>query len=621
MVNASLATTRTHVRAAVAAPPHVLASARASFEFGHFDAIYDMGTRHLLGRVPGRPRNVDEALRFLAPSASGGGWGRRVRQVMCTVGLCVCVCARLNLGRRGERGGGGGVLSTAFDAPSSDQAPASKKQDGDLIPRGSPLSFLPQGFDAVLAKAPVQALLLYLEGSELGFEVAASNAAYLLDFRHVDQATAAAGLLLLPDPDQQPQVPALPAALSPASPSEASASGAASAAAGATFGYGSSAAGGGGGAGSLSLGAKFGQWLSGGWLGRRAAIWTSPLGGSATTTSGGGGGAAGEAAAASRLVDDASALWALHFHRRAAESGSPEAFVAVGDAHFYGRGVDSLAPAGGGGQPNYEAALWWYSKAATAGVAQGAFALGHMYERGLGCVASEARAERHYAFAAELLDAEKARREASGRVGFAAGGVGGAGRGGGANVVLNFVCCSCVCAHNDAFAVLLYGALYAGFFFSSSLAGKHVARAQSTRVGPQIMTAQGGSGSALCGPRRCCGRRLGRSGGGGYCARTASTSSSPRASFEEAILSQCPARDPGRARFQCRCALVVNCRAVWYSSIGPSLRKELSWYKYGPTEPKNRSPDLPVSAPRLPPAAPPSLQYGAIYTREAAARR
>ena len=47
---------------------------QAAFRFGHFDAIHALGERHLNGRVPGRPRDPREALRFLAPSAMGGDW-------------------------------------------------------------------------------------------------------------------------------------------------------------------------------------------------------------------------------------------------------------------------------------------------------------------------------------------------------------------------------------------------------------------------------------------------------------------------------------------------------------------------------------------------------------------
>lgn len=78
-----------------------------------------MGTRHYLGRVPGRPRHVQEALKFLAPAAEGGEWGRRVRE----------------------------------------------------------------GFDAFLRGAPGASFLLFAEASEMGYEVAQSNAAYLLDQR------------------------------------------------------------------------------------------------------------------------------------------------------------------------------------------------------------------------------------------------------------------------------------------------------------------------------------------------------------------------------------------------------------------------------------------------------
>jgi hypothetical protein len=132
----------------------------------------------------------------------------------------------------------------------------------------------------------------------------------------------------------------------------------------------------------------------------------------------------------------AARLWSLHFHQRAAAQGNHESFVAVGDAYFYGTGVDGPpgrgtaavlssggvrsggsssrgggdGSGGGGGStesatdascavpaaPNYEGALWWYSRAAAANVAKGAYSLGYMYERGLGAPASEARAERHY---------------------------------------------------------------------------------------------------------------------------------------------------------------------------------------------------------------------------------
>ena len=52
--------------------------------------------------------------------------------------------------------------------------------------------------------------------------------------------------------------------------------------------------------------------------------------------------------------------------------------------------------------PDHRAAMWWYSKAATAGIAKGAHNLGYMYERGLGAPQSWSRAERHYRKAAEL---------------------------------------------------------------------------------------------------------------------------------------------------------------------------------------------------------------------------
>ena len=81
--------------------------------------LSEMGTRHYLGRVPGRARHVHEALRFLAPSAGGGPWGRLVRDA----------------------------------------------------------------FDAFLNGRPTASLLLYAEASEMGYEVAQSNAAYLLDQR------------------------------------------------------------------------------------------------------------------------------------------------------------------------------------------------------------------------------------------------------------------------------------------------------------------------------------------------------------------------------------------------------------------------------------------------------
>jgi len=143
------------------------------------------------------------------------------------------------------------------------------------------------------------------------------------------------------------------------------------------------------------------------------------------------------AGSASNDLGVLSRLWSLHFHQRSAAQGNHESFVAVGDAYFYGCGVDG-APASsnprssrssssstgssssrgsGNGEgtkaivstraapiaPNYEGALWWYSKAATAKVAKGAYSLGYMYERGLGAPASEARAERHYEKVREIL--------------------------------------------------------------------------------------------------------------------------------------------------------------------------------------------------------------------------
>ena len=67
--------------------------------------------------------------------------------------------------------------------------------------------------------------------------------------------------------------------------------------------------------------------------------------------------------------------------------------------------------------PDYEGALWWYSKAAQAGVPRGAYNLGYMYERGLGAPASEVRAERHYRRAAELLANRAAERRERNRRG------------------------------------------------------------------------------------------------------------------------------------------------------------------------------------------------------------
>lgn len=47
---------------------------KAAFQFGHFDAIFELGNRHLNGQMPNKPRDVTEALRFLTPSATGGDW-------------------------------------------------------------------------------------------------------------------------------------------------------------------------------------------------------------------------------------------------------------------------------------------------------------------------------------------------------------------------------------------------------------------------------------------------------------------------------------------------------------------------------------------------------------------
>lgn len=77
--------------------------------------------------------------------------------------------------------------------------------------------------------------------------------------------------------------------------------------------------------------------------------------------------------------------------------------------YFYGKGVDTRHTQ----KPNYEAALWWYSRAANAGVASGAYNLGYMYESGLGTTVSEERAERQYRRAAQLLAEEAIKKGGS----------------------------------------------------------------------------------------------------------------------------------------------------------------------------------------------------------------
>jgi hypothetical protein len=89
----------------------------------------------------------------------------------------------------------------------------------------------------------------------------------------------------------------------------------------------------------------------------------------------------------------------------------PKTITTSNKSYFYGKGVDThqhqLA------KPNYEAALWWYSRAANAGVASGAYNLGYMYECGLGTTVSEDRAERQYKRAAQLLADEASKKGGS----------------------------------------------------------------------------------------------------------------------------------------------------------------------------------------------------------------
>mmetsp|Transcript_50667 Transcript_50667/g.64909 ORF Transcript_50667/g.64909 Transcript_50667/m.64909 type:complete len:168 (+) Transcript_50667:3124-3627(+) len=80
-------------------------------------------------------------------------------------------------------------------------------------------------------------------------------------------------------------------------------------------------------------------------------------------------------------------------------------------SYFYGKGVDQASAHDS--KPNYEAALWWYSRAANAGVASGAYNLGYMYECGLGADISLERAERQYRRAAQLLAEEASKKGGS----------------------------------------------------------------------------------------------------------------------------------------------------------------------------------------------------------------
>ena len=61
-----------------------------------------------------------------------------------------------------------------------------------------------------------------------------------------------------------------------------------------------------------------------------------------------------------RLINKAASL---RFHWIAAEENNPDSFAAIGDSFFYGVG---------GAPVDYDKAIWWYSKAASAGSVKGA---------------------------------------------------------------------------------------------------------------------------------------------------------------------------------------------------------------------------------------------------------
>jgi TPR repeat protein len=391
----------------------------AAVRFGHFDSIHEMATRHMLGRVPRpspssspnpnasggdghplyQPRNVNQALRYLSPVARGGDWGGRVRSgfdAFLDVGK-----ARRKLGVSGLH-----MLPSAISSPSSsDSSFSSSSSSSSSSSFSSALSSSGQVNSA-------RPLLLYAEAAQMGFEIAQSNAAYLLDKRVVSPHDARA-LLLLEPPPHPPRLSPLPS-LPP--PKQAQGYIAA--------GQGDDAA--------APLAEDFDALPSGGGSPAASSVASSgapPQSVSSSSSLSSSFLSSSSSSSSSSFADDAGAvskLWSLHFHAAAAAQENHESFVAIGDAHFYGYGVD-LARGGGGGsrrqiqqqeqKPDYEGALWWYSKAAQAGVPRGAYNLGYMYERGLGAPASEVRAERHYRRAAELLAARAAERRERNRRG------------------------------------------------------------------------------------------------------------------------------------------------------------------------------------------------------------
>eukprot|EP00958_Prasinococcus_capsulatus_P012922 scaffold1312_cov393-Prasinococcus_capsulatus_cf.AAC.7 len=86
------------------------------------------------------------------------------------------------------------------------------------------------------------------------------------------------------------------------------------------------------------------------------------------------------------------ALKALEYHQMAAEQGNVQSMVDIGDAFYYGRGIDE----------NMVKAVSVYTHASKHKSAQATFNLGYMHEQGLGVGKDVHLAKRHYETASKM---------------------------------------------------------------------------------------------------------------------------------------------------------------------------------------------------------------------------
>ncbi|GJP35380.1 hypothetical protein CLOM_g19896 [Closterium sp. NIES-68] len=367
-------------------PSKALQFLQQAVEGQHVGAMYQMGKMHLAGT--GVPKNVVVAARLLKAVAERGPWGVMLRWAHACFMSSTQGPSLWSLSRSAASSSASFSFSFSLSSPLSPSSPRSSSS------AASPSSW-PASCDVGTS------LMLYSRAAELGYDVAQGNAAWLLD--KVVGNSVLDNACVGPPRNNTPSTPSLLEKADTASQAVdggAANDGSARDGEGSTTGQEGSAAvetsqadeAGGDGAEGEESRVKRQQEQQGGPSSSSSSS-SSGGGGGGGSGGGGSGGGGGASRGGWRRCSEAERhershrLWQL-----AAEQGSVQAALLLGDAFFYGRGQAR----------DLERAAEAYWRAREKGSAHAMFNLGFMHEHGMGLPRDLHLAKRFYD---QVLDA------------------------------------------------------------------------------------------------------------------------------------------------------------------------------------------------------------------------